>query len=403
MRNEPQIFQQYVLLSKHLDERGRRLWAASEAMTLGYGGIAAVARATGIAPSTIGRGLRELMAGAQPGTRADGRRRVRKPGAGRKTKVESDPGLSQALDRLVEPVTRGDPESPLRWTCKSVRNLAAELTAQGHPVSFRTVSTMLKALGYSLQGNRKTLEGKQHPDRDAQFQHIAASVFGQHAAGNPAISVDTKKKELVGNYKNVGKEWQPKGEPVKVDCHDFMGDLGRASPYGVYDIGDNTGWVSVGISGDTAEFAVETVRRWWHAMGAQRYPAASQLLITADCGGSNGNRLRLWKLELQKLADELGFPIQVCHLPPGTSKWNKIEHRMFSHISRNWRGKPLVDYRTIVELIGATTTRRGLTVHCVLDTNTYERKRRVSDIEMRTIHVKPDEFHGEWNYAIHPA
>ena len=379
------------------------MWAASEAMTLGYGGTATVARATGIAPSTIGKGIRELKGGQQLGARADGSRRVRGPGAGRKALVETDTGLAQALDRLVEPATRGDPESPLRWTCKSVRKLAAELTAGGHSVCFRTVSTLLKGQGYSLQGNSKTLEGRQHPDRDAQFQHIAAAVMEQHAAGNPAISVDTKKKELVGNYKNAGREWEPKGEPVKVDSHDFMGELGRASPYGVYDIGDNVGWVSVGISADTAEFAVATVQRWWNAMAVERYPSASQLLITADCGGSNGNRLRLWKLELQKLANQLRIPVKVCHLPPGTSKWNKIEHRMFSHISLNWRGKPLVDYRTIVELIGATKTRKGLVVRCELDTNAYAKKRVVSAAQMRKINIKRDDFHGEWNYTISPT
>ncbi len=402
MRSDEQIFRQYALLAEHLDERGRRMWAASEALTLGYGGTAAVARSTGIAPSTIGKGIRELKAGWQPGTLADGSQRVRSAGGGRKANTEKDTGLLAALDRLVEPVTRGDPESPLRWTCKSVRNLAAELTATGHPVSFRSVSTLLKAQGYSLQGNRKTLEGKQHPDRDAQFRHIAEAVLEQHAAGNPAISVDTKKKELVGNYKNAGKEWQPEGEPVKVDSHDFMGELGRASPYGVYDIGDNAGWVSVGISADTGEFAVATVQKWWNAMAIPRYQGATQLLITADCGGSNGNRLRLWKLELQRLASQLQIPIKVCHLPPGTSKWNKIEHRMFSHISLNWRGKPLVDYQTIVELIGATKTGKGLTVRCELDSAEYQRQRVVTDAEMRAIRITRDEFHGEWNYTIHP-
>ena len=402
MKTDEQIFLQYTVLAQQLDERSRRVWAASEAMTLGYGGIAAVARATGIAPSTIGIGIRELKSGVQPSVEADGSLRVRAAGAGRKSKSENDAGLLPALDRLVEPVTRGDPESPLRWPCKSVRNRAETWTASGHPVAFRSVSTLLKLQGYSLQGNRKTLEGKQHPDRDAQFHHIAAAVAEQQAAGNPAISVDTKKKELVGNYKTPGKEWHPKGEPTKVDSHDFMGELGRASPYGVYDIGDNAGWVSVGISADTGEFAVETVRRWWNAMGIERYQAATQLLITADCGGSNGNRLRLWKFELHKLATELQIPIKVCHLPPGTSKWNKIEHRMFSHISLNWRGKPLIDYRTIVELIGATTTSKGLTIRCELDPSQYLRKRVVTAKQLRSVRIARDEFHGEWNYTILP-
>jgi len=402
MKTEEQIFEQYALLVDQLDERARRIWAASEALTLGYGGIALVSRATGIAPSTVGKGIRELRTNSQIGARADGRARIRTAGGGRKTKVQNDKGLLEALDRLVEPTTRGDPESALRWTSKSVRNLAAELAAEGHTISFRTVSTLLKQQGYSLQGNRKTLEGKQHVDRDAQFQHIAAAVVAAHVGGNPAISVDTKKKELVGNYKNRGLEWQAKGEPVKVDSHDFMGELGRASPYGVYDIGDNTGWVSVGISGDTGEFAVNTVRKWWQAMGVERYENATQILVTADCGGSDGNRLRLWKLELQKLVNELAISIKVCHTPPGTSKWNKIEHRMFSFISLNWRGKPLVDYRTIVELIGATKTTTGLTIRCKLDTGEYMRSRKVSDAEMGAINITHDTFHGEWNYTIHP-
>jgi len=378
------------------------LWAASEALTLGYGGIAQVARATGIAPSTIGAGIRELRSAAQPGFRPDGSRRVRAPGAGRKPVAETDSELVHALNRLIDPVTRGDPESPLRWTSKAVRKLAEELNAEGHRVAATTVRKLLKGMGYSLKANRKTLEGKQHPDRDAQFQHIAKAVSEEQALGNPTISVDTKKKELVGNYKNAGREWEPKDKPVEVDCHDFMGELGRASPYGVYDMAHNEGWVSVGISADTAEFAVATVRRWWEAVGAQRHARATELLITADGGGSNGYQIWLWKHELQKLANELGKPIRVCHLPPGTSKWNKIEHRMFSFVTMNWRGRPLTDYQTIVELIGSTRTQGGLTVRCELDQRQYLRDRKLSKAQIAALNLTRDEFHGEWNYTLHP-
>ena len=323
---------------------------------------------------------------------------------GRKRTVDADPTLRQDLERLVEPTTRGDPESPLRWTCKSVRKLAAELRAQGHRVSHQLVAELLHELGYSLQATRKTLEGGDHPDRDAQFAHLTARVQAQLAAGEPAISVDTKKKELVGPFKNGGREWQPAGRPEQVRVHDFVDPtLGRASPYGIYDLARNTGWVNVGIDRDTASFAVESIRRWWTGMGRAAYPHAARLLICADGGGSNGSRVRLWKLELQRLADETGLAIQVCHLPPGTSKWNKIEHRLFSFISQNWRGKPLVSYEVIVSLIAATTTATGLRVHSELDTNRYPTGRKVSDAEMATVRLHKDAFHGEWNYSILPT
>ncbi|HEX9584983.1 MAG TPA: ISAzo13 family transposase [Gammaproteobacteria bacterium] len=402
MKSEEQIREQYRLIRDCLDERGRREWAASEAMALGYGGIARVHRGTGIVPSTIGKGLRELRERDALGAPPEEPRRVRRPGGGRRSKVAEDPQLLDALEALVEPSTRGDPESPLRWTCRSLRELAAALTRAGHEVSYRTVGRLLKSLNYSLQSNKKTLEGAQHADRDAQFKYINAQTKKRLKAGNPAISVDTKKKELIGGYKNAGAEYRPKGKPEKVDVHDFKGELGRASPYGVYDIHDNSGWVSVGISADTSEFAVESIRRWWNAMGYERYPDASELLVTADCGGSNGNRTRLWKLELQRLANEIGIPITVCHFPPGTSKWNKIEHRLFSFITINWRGKPLRTYRTIVELIGATKTRAGLAVKCELDSSVYEKGRKVSDEEMQTINLRRHRFRGEWNYTINP-
>ncbi len=308
-----------------------------------------------------------------------------------------------ALEQLVEPVTRGDPESPLRWTVKSLRRLSAELKAKGHDVSRTLVSRLLKSLGYSLQANRKTMEGGSHPDRNAQFEHINAQTEQRLEAGNPVISVDTKKKELVGPFKNGGRELRPKGDGEKVRVHDFVDrELGKANPYRVYDIGANTGWVNVGVTSDTAEFAVESIRRWWHSEGCTAYPGATELLITADCGGSNGYRTRLWKLELQGLADEVGFPISVCHLPPGTSKWNKIEHRLFSFISMNWRGKPLVSLDVIIKMIAATTTAAGLVVHCELDENVYEKGRKVTDAEMAAINLAVDEFHGEWNYTIQP-
>jgi len=371
-------------------------------MALGHGGIARVHRATGIVPSTIGKGIRELRERQQGLAAFEERRRVRRVGGGRPSKTDEEPELLGALERLVEPATRGDPESPLRWTCKSLRRLATELVAEGYAVSYRTVGRLLKRLKYSLQANRKTTEGTKHPDRNAQFGYINAQTTKRIADGNPAISVDTKKKELVGSYRNGGKEYRPKGQPDEVAVHDFVGELGRANPYGVYDIADDSAWVSVGISSDTAEFAVETIRRWWNAMGYDRYPEATELLVTADCGGSNGYRIRLWKLELQRLADELGIPITVCHFPPGTSKWNKIEHRLFSFITMNWRGKPLRTYQTIVNLIAATTTDTGLDVCCELDDDIYPKGRKVTDAEMSSINTHCHDFHGEWNYTIRP-
>src|SRR3954454_5636130 len=385
-----------VALAPHLDERGRRSFAAAEARSAGYGGIAAVARATGIAPSTIGRGLAEL-AGA-PVVPAD---RTRRAGGGRKALITTDPAVLEDLLALVSPSERGDPMSPLRWTCKGLRRLASELRARGHKISHTVVSELLKGENCSLQANRKTREGANHPDRDAQFAHIAASVSHALAEQQPVISVDTKKKELVGDFKNGGREWRPRGDPEAVRVHDFLiKKLGRAVPYGIYDLAANAGWVSVGIDHDTAEFAVQTIRSWWRTVGSTRYPDARHLTITADGGGSNGSRVRLWKLELQRLADELGIDINVHHLPPGTSKWNKIEHRLFSFISMNWRAKPLVSYRVIVDLISATTTDAGLTVQCELDTSTYPKGRVVTDQEMDQINIIRNEFHGEWNYIL---
>jgi hypothetical protein len=389
----------YAALSPVLDERGRRRFAAAEALAAGWGGIAAVSAATGIARSTIGYGLRELR-GVAPDSALGG---VRRKGAGRKPLTQTDRTLLSDLERLVDPDTRGDPMSPLKWTSKSLRNLAAALCAMGHRIGHDSVAALLKTLGYSLQGNRKTLEGSHHVDRDAQFQHIAETVQAAITAGQPAISVDTKKKELVGDFKNGGREYRPAGSPEPVRVHDFIDPkLGRAAPYGVYDIADDKGWVSVGIDHDTAAFAVNAIRSWWMTMGRSRYPHAHTLTVTADGGGSNGSRVRLWKVELQKLADELGLTIVVLHLPPGTSKWNKIEHRLFSFISRNWRGRPLADYRTIVELISATTSTAGLTVRCQLDENLYPAGIKVSDEEMAELNILRDDFHGEWNYAINP-
>ena len=382
-----------------VDERVRRLVLGAEALAAGRGGQVAVARATGAAPGTIRRGVRELgqpAAGPEQG-------RIRRPGGGRKRTVERDPGLREALDRLVEPTSRGDPESPLRWTCKSVRQLAAELKRQGHQVSHRMVAELLHEMDYSLQANRKTLEGTEHPDRNAQFEHLNHAVQLQLSLGEPVISVDTKKKELVGPFRNGGRELRPKGMPEQVRVHDFLiEELGRVSPYGVYDLAQNEAWVSVGTDHDTAAFAVESIWRWWRGMGQALYPDATRLLITADAGGSNGYRLRLWKLELQKLADETGLEMAVCHFPPGTSKWNKIEHRLFSAISQNWRGKPLVSHQVVVNLIGATTTRTGLRVRSELDTNRYPAGRSVSDAELEAIYLRRDAFHGEWNYSLLP-
>jgi len=381
-----------------LDERGRRRFAAAEALTAGRGGISAVSRATGVARSTIGRALQELRSGEEPDAE-----RVRRPGGGRKPLMDMDARLLDDLRSLVEPTTRGDPQSPLLWTSKSVRNLADGLRRMGHTIGRTLVGKLLHQLDYSLQGNRKTREGSDHVDRDAQFHYINDRVKEALASGNPAISVDTKKKELVGDFRNAGREWRPKGSPEEVRVHDFViPELGRAVPYGVYDIAGNTGWVSVGIDHDTAAFATNAIRSWWQLMGRARYPKAKSLLITADGGGSNGSRVRLWKLELQKLADELDVPITVCHLPPGTSKWNKIEHRLFSFITSNWRGKPLVSHQVIVQLIAATTTRTGLKVRCQLDPMTYPAGVKVSDDELAAVNIVRHEFHGEWNYTISP-
>ena len=374
------------------------MFAAAEARAAGYGGIAAVFRATGIAPSTIGRGLEELAFGC--GAPLD---QIRRSGGGRKPLTEHDGSLVEALLALVEPNERGDPETPLRWTCKSLRRLAAELCAQGHPISHTVVGELLKGLKFSLQGNRKTKEGAEHADRDAQFRYINKVTKAALAEQQPVISVDTKKKELVGDFKNAGREWRPNGQPEEVRVHDFLiKRLGRAVPYGVYDLAADVGWVSVGIDHDTAAFAVQTIRRWWQEVGRVRYPKAKRLVITADGGGSNGFRLRLWKRELQNLSNELGVEITVSHFPPGTSKWNKIEHRLFSFISQNWRARPLVSYRVIVNTIAATTTRSGLSVHCELDPNRYPKGILVTDKEIAAIKIKPAKFHGEWNYTISP-
>jgi hypothetical protein len=401
MENLELIGQLFHALKGVLDERQRRLFAAAAARAIGEGGQSAVARATGVSRRTIRAGLRDSP--AEPGKKDAIARRVRRPGGGRKKTVEKDPTLLNDLEQLVDPTTRGDPMSPLRWTCKSMRQLADELRRQGHPLSHVLVAELLHGLNYSLQGNRKTLEGGEHADRDAQFRYIHARVLEFQASGDPVISVDTKKKELVGPFKNGGREWRPQGQPEKVRVHDFkIDELGRVSPYGVYDLAHNEGWVSVGCDHDTAMFAVETVRRWWKQMGASRYPQARRLLITADGGGSNGARVRLWKVELQRLAHELGFPISVCHFPPGTSKWNKIEHRMFAWITMNWRGRPLVSHEVIVNLIQATTTAKGLRVECAIDDRPYPAGIKVPDEQVAALSIERDEFHGEWNYTLLP-
>ena len=381
----------------HLDERTRRIMAATEAMSLGYGGVSVVARACGLSRKAIHNGILEL----QEGTPLVGR--IRRPGAGRKAITESDPGLVQTLEGLIDEQTRGDPESALRWTCKSTRAIAQELAQQAHPVSHVKVAQILHGLDYSLQSNRKTEEGQDHPDRDAQFQHINTAVKRCLRQGIPVISVDTKKKELIGNYHNAGQQWRAAKQPLAVQGHDFPGpDVPRAFPYGIYDIGRNAGFVNVGTDHDTGAFAVASIRGWWRSEGRRIYADAKTILITADGGGSNGWRLRLWKLELQKLADQTGLAISVCHFPPGTSKWNKIEHRLFSFISSNWRGEPLRDYETIVNLIAATTTAKGLKVTCRLDRRKYPTGREVSDEEMNRVNLQRDKFHGEWNYLIKP-
>jgi hypothetical protein len=396
--DESAIRRRFEVLAPVLDEQGRRRFAAAEAMTAGPGGVSAAMRATGIARSTIRRGLDELADGDTP----DGER-VRRAGGGRKALSATDMRLIDDLRALVEPETRGDPQSPLLWTCKSLRKLSQGLRDMGHKIGRTVVGELLYRLDYRLQANRKTREGASHPDRDAQFRYINDQVKAALAAGEPAISVDTKKKELVGDFKNGGREWRPKGSPEEVRVHDFViPELGRAVPYGVYDIADNAGWVSVGIDHDTASFATNAIRSWWQLMGRARYPQAKSLLITADGGGSNGSRVRLWKVELQRLADELRMPITVGHLPPGTSKWNKIEHRLFSFITGNWRGKPLVSHQVIVELIAATTTEAGLKVRCQLDPNTYPAGIKVSDAELEAVNLTRHDFHGEWNYTISP-
>jgi hypothetical protein len=381
-----------------LDERTRRLMAANEARALGRGGISEVSRACGLSRKAIAKGMREIEAGTAPPPG-----RVRQPGAGRKKITAQDPGLMPALERLIEPETRGDPESPLRWICKSTRALAAQLARHKHPISHMKVAQLLGARGYSLQGNRKTEEGGDHPDRDAQFRHINTQVRRALAKGTPVISVDTKKKELVGNYENKGRQWLPAKKPVKVQGHDFPHpDVPRAYPYGVYDLERNTGFVNVGTDHDTGAFAVASIRGWWRHEGRRLYPEAKHVLITADGGGSNGSRLRLWKLELQKLADDTGLFLSVSHFPPGTSKWNKIEHRLFSFISSNWRGEPLRDYETIVRLISRTATAQGLKVTCRLDRRKYPTGRKVTDEEMKHVNIERHSFHGEWNYTIQP-
>jgi transposase len=394
------IAERYSLLNFAFDERMRRLFVAAEATALGYGGISLVAKATGVSRMTIHEGIKELAERTPGETATD---HIRKKGGGRKKATESHPELKETLQQLVEPSTRGDPESPLLWTCKSLRVLAEELAAHGYEVSYPVVGQLLKDMGYSLQANSKVLEGSQHPDRNAQFEYINAQAKEVMAAGNPVISVDAKKKELVGEYHNKGQTWRPKGDPEKVKVHDFVDPtLGRANPYGIYDIQDNNGWVSVGADHDTASFAVESIRRWWHAMGKERYTQATEIMITADGGGSNSRRSRLWKLELQSLANELGMKIHVNHLPPGTSKWNKIEHRMFSHISMNWRGKPLISHETIVTLIANTRTKAGLVIRAELDKNLYPTGIKVSEDAFNAINITPAEFHGEWNYSIAP-
>jgi hypothetical protein len=397
MIDERAIEERYAALCDQLDERGRRLHAAAEVRAIGYGGLAAVARATGLSRGTIGRGVKDLDHAPLPSGR------VRRDGGGRHPLSASDPTLLEDLRQLIEPVTLGDPVRPLRWVSKSHKKLAAALRAQGHTVSPNTVRKLLSQLGYSRQANRKANDGRQHADRDAPFEHINAQVRAFQADDQPVISVDTKKKELVGNFTNKGTDYRPAGQPRRTEVHDFeKKDLGKVVPYGVYDLADDSGWVSVGITSDTAEFAVNAIGCWLEKMGRERYPTASRLLITADCGGSNGARVRLWKRELQMLADETGLSITVCHYPPGTSKWNRIEHRLFCHITQNWRAKPLTSRLAVVDLIAATTTTTGLTVACELDTKTYEKGIKITKAEMATLNLHRDTFHPEWNYTIEP-
>jgi DDE family transposase len=398
------IQRRFRSLAPFLDERMRRLVAAAESEAIGYGGVSAVARATGVSRRAITEGMKDLHR-RKTARKASSPSRIRREGAGRKRTIDKDPSLLEDLDRLVDPVTRGDPESPLRWTCKSVRRLAEELRQEGHGVSYQTVAELLHDLDYSLQANQKTLEGSQHADRDEQFRYINRKAQRYLKQGEPVISVDTKKKELVGDFKNAGREWQLKGQPEQVRVHDFQirePEGGKVAPYGVYDLGRNVGWVSVGVDHDTAAFAVESIRRWWRWMGRPGYPEAKRLLITADSGGSNGARVRLWKWELQQLADETGLEISVCHFPPGTSKWNKIEHRLFSFISQNWRGKPLISHEVIINLIAATTSKTGLAVRSGLDPNSYPSGVKVTDKQMAELRLRRDAFHGDWNYGLLP-
>src|SRR3954451_4621001 len=400
----PCIRRKYEALAPLLHERARRCWAACEAVSLGRGGISLVAAATKLSRPTIHRGIAEIQAGnSNPAADDPDQSRIRRPGGGRHSIASKARTLLRDLKRLHDPTTRGDPMSPLRWTCKSTRNLADALVASGHEVSHQTVGRLLVDLGYSLQANRKTEEGKDHPDRDAQFGHIDAEARSFQRRGQPVVSVDTKKKEIIGNYKNPGREWEPKGRPRRVKPKDFPDkELGKVAPYGVYDLTADEGWVNVGISHDTAEFAVESVKRWWCRMGRRAYPGATELLITADSGGSNGPRNRLWKVCLQDLADETGLRVAVCHFPPGTSKWNLIEHRMFCHITENWRGRPLLSRAVVVNLIGNTRTRTGLRIRAELDTNRYEQGIKVTDDEIQSVRLEKDKFHGDWNYRIEP-
>jgi transposase len=390
----------HASLASVLDERSLRLWAAAQAQALGHGGIGLVASATGLSRSMISDGLREL---GGPASSLTPSRRIRRPGGGRKRLEQSDQTLLHDLEQLVDPLTRGDPMSPLRWTCKSTKKLAAQLCRQGHRLTARTVARLLRQLGYRLQSTRKTQEGASHPDRNAQFEYINAQSQAFLQRGQPVISVDAKKKELVGNYQNAGQEWQPQGTPQEVNVYDFPDkEVGKAIPYGVYDLQANQGWVSVGCDHDTAPFAVQTMRRWWQTMGQTTYPNATEILVNADGGGSNGSRCRLWKVALQEWADETGLTISVCHFPPGTSKWNKIEHRMFCHITQNWRGKPLSSHEVIVNLIANTTTEKGLRIQAALDTNLYPTGTKVSEEEMQLLRLEKADFHGEWNYKILP-
>ena len=394
--HEQLISKKFDLLKSSLDERSKRLCLAAEAISLGWGGASIVSRATGASPNTIAKGCNELESGE---SLPDGK--IRASGGGRKKSIDKDPTLLVDLESLIEPSTLGDPESPLRWTSKSLRKLATELQNMGHQVSHSRVEDMLHMLGYSLQANKKTIEGGKHPDRDKQFEHINEKCKEFQKEHQPVISVDTKKKELVGNFKNNGKELRPKKDPINVNVYDFKDpEMGKVNPYGVYDIANNEGWVNVGIDHDTASFAVESIRRWWNMMGCKVYPEANKIMITADGGGSNGSRVRLWKTELQKLADETGLDILVCHFPPGTSKWNKIEHRLFSHISMNWRGKPLTSYEVIVNLIAGTTTKKGLKVKCTLDTNKYPTGIKITKKQIEELNIQKEKFHGEWNYTF---